>query len=470
MNIRVAALVGLIALAACAPTGTKVASPNLSAGRDAQARGDVDLALGNLVPLAQQGDPEAQWRLGSLYVNGPASRFSQSRGEGVELIRKAAAQGYAQAQLELGTLYEYGKAGLPQDDAEAAKWLLRAAEQDNANAEIEIGYFYEKGRGVAVNPSEAVRWTARSAEQGNASALRNIGYFYAQGIGVSKDTKGAIYWYNVAARFAPTDAFRASMNGWRDQQAGQIPVAEAQQAMAESLAWTPGKGGMDRVRRDAKIAETGDGAGSLTVSGSGVIFTRSGNILTAAHVVHECQKVTVALPGGAALPAEVLAQDGTNDLAVIKSTLTSASPVQLRATPPRLGEAVAVAGFPLGHILDNDLNLTTGTVSALSGIQDDSSMLQVTAAVQPGNSGGPLYDGNGNLLGIVSRKLNAIGMVVATGALPENLAYAVKSSVIRLFLDTKGLAYETTAGKPMGTPDLANAARAVTVKIECVRQ
>ncbi len=458
----------VMVLSGCAPTGARVETPNIAAGRDAVARRDYDIALGNLVPLARTGDPEAEWRLGDLYITGPANQFSQSRSDGVELLKKAAAQGYAFAQYDLGVLYQNGKQ-VPQNDAEAARLYRLAADQDNVAAEVALGYCYDVGRGVPIDYTEAIRWNARAAEQGNAFAMQNIAYGYREGRGLPKSGKDAAYWYSVASRLAPNEALRTQENAARDKEAGQLPVAEAQQAIGESFAWSPGKGSLDHVRRDAKLAVTGEADAGPKVSGSGVIFTHGGNVLTAAHVVDRCQSITAGLPGGAKLPAELVASDPANDIAVLKTGLAVGTPAQIRTSPPRLGEAVTAAGYPLGSILNNDLNVTAGTVSALSGLRDDSAMLQVTAAVQPGNSGGPLFDGSGNLLGIVAQKINALGIAVVTGVIPENLSYAVKASVVRLFLETKGLSYESGTGKPLSSTDLANAARNVTVKIECVR-
>ncbi|MFX4941208.1 serine protease, partial [Acinetobacter baumannii] len=80
----------------------------------------------------------------------------------------------------------------------------------------------------------------------------------------------------------------------------------------------------------------------------------------------------------------------------------------------RLGEGVAVFGYPLSGMLSTSGNFTLGNVTALSGLGDDSRYFQISAPVQPGNSGGPLVDANGNLIGVVTSKLNALKVMVAT--------------------------------------------------------
>jgi len=138
-------------------------------------------------------------------------------------------------------------------------------------------------------------------------------------------------------------------------------------------------------------------------------------------------------------------------------------------TNVRLGEAVEAFGYPLTDVLSKSGNFTLGNVSALVGIGEDSRYLQISAPVQPGNSGGPLLDQNGNLVGVVSAKLNALKLMLATnGDIPQNVNFAIKSSIATNFLDTNGASYtQGTATQPMQPADLADQAKAMSVFIEC---
>jgi len=135
----------------------------------------------------------------------------------------------------------------------------------------------------------------------------------------------------------------------------------------------------------------------------------------------------------------------------------------------RLGEGVEAFGYPLTDALAKSGNFTLGNVSALVGIGDDSRYLQISAPVQPGNSGGPLLDQFGHLVGIVTAKLNAFMLMVATnGDIPQNVNFAIKSSIVTSFLDANGAAYATgTAAQPMQPADLADQAKAMSVFVEC---
>ena len=106
----------------------------------------------------------------------------------------------------------------------------------------------------------------------------------------------------------------------------------------------------------------------------------------------------------------------------------------------------------------------------MAGIGDDFRFLQISAPVQPGNSGGPLLDASGNVIGVVTAKLNALRIAKSTGDVPQNVNFAVKSSVIRLFLDGLGIAYsESSSDVRLEAADVGERAKKFTVLLECWR-
>jgi S1-C subfamily serine protease len=134
----------------------------------------------------------------------------------------------------------------------------------------------------------------------------------------------------------------------------------------------------------------------------------------------------------------------------------------------RAGERVVVVGFPLAGLLAEQANVTTGDVSSLAGIGDDSRYLQITAPVQPGNSGGPLFDASGNVIGVVSAKLDAVKVAGVTGDIPENVNFALNVSVVRAFLDAHGVAYQTAAStNELSAPDIGDGGKRITELVEC---
>ena len=200
--------------------------------------------------------------------------------------------------------------------------------------------------------------------------------------------------------------------------------------------------------------------------GTGFFIGEDGTVLTNAHVVEGCSEARIGQPGRG-MAARVIARDGVNDLALLRSTARPSAVATLRLSV-RQGEAVAAYGFPLPGLLASGGNLTTGNITALSGIGDDSRLLQISTPVQPGNSGGPLLDGSGNVVGIVEGKLDAIKVATAIGDIPQNINFAIKASVVATFLDSNGVHYATgQPGAARSPADIAEAARRFTVPVEC---
>ena len=206
-----------------------------------------------------------------------------------------------------------------------------------------------------------------------------------------------------------------------------------------------------------------------TYSGTGFIISANGHILTNNHVIDGCTDIKGTLGGQPPTPLRVVSSDETNDLAVLQGpAATFKDFAKIRDRSIRSGDSVVAIGYPFHGLLSSDFTVTTGIVSSLSGTMNDTRMLQISAAVQPGNSGGPLLDTNGLIVGVVAAKLNALRVARATGNIPENINFAIKTGAIRDFLDNSVIAYETAS--PAGelkTPEIANNARAYTLLITC---
>jgi S1-C subfamily serine protease/uncharacterized membrane protein (UPF0127 family) len=209
-----------------------------------------------------------------------------------------------------------------------------------------------------------------------------------------------------------------------------------------------------------------------TSAGSGIVISTQGEILTNSHVVQSCAKITARFPSRILGVAALIARDEKNDLAVIRplSPDIPAGPVATfrEGSTIRAGESVVALGYPLSGLLASTTNLSVGNVSALAGLGDDSRYLQISAPVQPGNSGGPLLDASGHVVGIVTSKLNAVRVAKFTGDIPQNVNFAIKAEVVGTFLDSKAISYRKAASDQQLSPaDVGDIARPFTPYIEC---
>jgi serine protease Do len=164
-----------------------------------------------------------------------------------------------------------------------------------------------------------------------------------------------------------------------------------------------------------------------------------------------------------------LARDERNDLALLATDLHPTQTANWRLQV-RQGEDIVVYGFPLTGALASGGNVTTGNVTALAGLADDSRFLQISAPVQPGNSGGPLFDRSGTVVGIMVSKLNALNVASVTGDIPQNVNFAIKAAVATAFLDAQRVTHAESAGAGvLSTPDIAERAKSFTVQVICDR-
>lgn len=214
----------------------------------------------------------------------------------------------------------------------------------------------------------------------------------------------------------------------------------------------------------------GKGVKSSSGFGTGFVVSAAGHIVTNNHVIDGCSELKGNLTGEAAMVLRVVSSDANNDLALLQapSTATFKEFARIRDRSIRSGDSVVAIGFPFHGLLTSDFTVTTGIVSSLSGMRNDSRFLQISAPVQPGNSGGPLFDTTGQIVGVVTGKLDGLRVAVATGSIPENINFAIKTGALRDFLDNSVVPYQTT--EPRGelkTTDIAGNARAYTMLISC---
>ncbi|WP_348529954.1 trypsin-like peptidase domain-containing protein [Rhizobium leguminosarum] len=195
-------------------------------------------------------------------------------------------------------------------------------------------------------------------------------------------------------------------------------------------------------------------------------MTSDGWILTNAHVVQDCGRIEVKGKGDAADPRI----DEINDLAVVKISGGELKPLAFRKSPTRLGEDIVAVGYPLATLLADSVKITTGNVNALAGIRNDTRYIQISTPIQPGNSGGPVVDRDGYLLGITSATLSK-KTADDIGITAQNVNFAIRASVAELFMESQSLVAQTPENaeksEPVSTADLADRVTPSVFQILC---
>lgn len=178
---------------------------------------------------------------------------------------------------------------------------------------------------------------------------------------------------------------------------------------------------------DKYFGESGDGDKQTVYSGSGFFITPT-VILTSNHIVKGAKSIEIVYSNNIKLIGVVMGSDDANDLALIRVSGTESivRPVALaNSNCMRQGSKIYAVGFPLPLIMGMNPKISEGLISSTSGVQDDSRMYQISAPVQPGNSGGPLLNEQAEVVGVVAGCLNATKMM-QQGIFPQNVNYAVK--------------------------------------------
>ena len=161
--------------------------------------------------------------------------------------------------------------------------------------------------------------------------------------------------------------------------------------------------------------------------GTGFFVTNNGYIITNYHVVESAKEIVIIPTDGIYRQARIVRTDPANDLAVLKVEMASTGLWIRDSGSLSVGEEVFTTGYPLPTLQGRDQKTTFGRINSLSGLQGDIRFVQIDVPVQPGNSGGPLVDSKGRVVGIVTGRLNDLVVLKESGSLPQNVNYAVKS-------------------------------------------
>lgn len=411
----------------------------------------------------------AQHNLGLSYITGRGT--PKELGTGFTWIIKAANNGFAISQHTLGDVLKDGFY-FDKDHKTALDWYMKAANQNHPESQLAVGNAYLTGAGVIKDENNALLWWRKAALSNHAPAQIKMANALRNGIGGTANLGNSYFWLLLAGNNGDAAISKSA----KDQINEIEKIINPELRISVQKAASSWKFGLPEptfeqyAQKESipskKPNETSSESNRITFekldsTGSG-FGVGNNNYITNNHVVNGCSKLKVNSE-----MASIINKDPITDLALLKTNAPAiGQTARVRSDRIKIGEEIAVAGFPLRGLLSG-FNFTKGNVSSLSGVGGDSRVLQITAPVQPGNSGGPLLDSYGNVIGVVVSKLSWKVSAV-TGDIPQNVNFAINANSLTSFLNSNDVAFQNQPlTKELKLVDIAERAKSFTVLVEC---
>jgi S1-C subfamily serine protease len=181
-------------------------------------------------------------------------------------------------------------------------------------------------------------------------------------------------------------------------------------------------------------------------TGTGFFISNDGYVLTNSHVIEGSSNISIIL-NGKSVSASLIDHDSSNDIALLKvDKSVEGLSIELKKKTKQ-GTEIAVLGYPNIGLQGNEQKATFGFINANSGIQGDTRYFQISSPIQPGNSGSPMVNEKGVVIGIASASLNQTAAIKSTGTLAQNVNYAVKIAYALPMLINHGVEYIEPVGQ-----------------------
>jgi hypothetical protein len=385
--------------------------------------GEFDEALRVWQALAKQGDVSAQINLGVMYDHGEG--VPEDPVTAIKWYRAAALHGNSGAQYNLGLMYATGR-GVLRDMAEAVAWYRRAAEQGLGIAQYELGLVYAEGLNLITDDSETLSGVEKVPEQGLGDVQHNLGGVYASSTGKAKNRDIAIEWFYKSGL--------SYLEGNDSDGAGRAVQAMDRLVPGHALATQL----REKIHASTVNAQVKAPLQSHKGASMGTAWpTVSGYVVTNNHVVSESNDVVLISVFGQEIPAWTVLRDEASDIALLEVSdrhkLPAALP--LAGSQAKLGASVFTIGFPRADVMGTTPKLSDGVISGVNGLRDDPASYQTTVPIHPGNSGGPLVNMKGEVVGVVTSMLGIRDETQGNISMLQNTSCALKIERIEHLLD-----------------------------------
>ena len=237
----------------------------------------------------------------------------------------------------------------------------------------------------------------------------------------------------------------------KEEEKKRIAEEKRKKEEEKRIAEKPKKKEPKQIPEDEKIV--------AAASGTGFFVSRSGHIISNHHVIEGCDKTKLTFKGKEVV-ADVLAVDKMNDLAILKANLIPIKVYPVATEDAGLLEDIIIAGYPLGKKVSAAIKTSKGSVTALAGYGDNYSEFQTDAALNQGNSGGPIMNQKGNVIGVAVANYGKKAGV-------ESFNFGIKSSTLKTFASANGLSFLPPNNREMSNKDLGKLITEGTVYLEC---
>jgi S1-C subfamily serine protease len=349
----------------------------------------------------------------------------------------------------LGVMYLKGLF-LEKDISRALKYAEEGYDDNNEFSIAVLAEVRNSIDGSFENEKQAFALNKRLALRGSPEHMVHLGLSYLLGHGIERNIPEGLKWLVAVKSFGTQETipryetYKEMMGNWEKN----MSIREWEEIEAKARNLVKDIKDNKRVDNSAKVitdkekARTGkiNTEGNVAKQyGTGVIISNDGVIVTAAHVVAGCQAIDICT-NGKKVEGYVLMVNEDNDIALLKAKDGEYVPVPVKTnTQQELGSRVFTVGYPHIDIQGLSPKMTRGEISSKNGMADDPRCWQISVPIQKGNSGGGLFDENGNLIGIIVRKMDSVTSALEIGDSMQNVNYAVKAQYLTPLLQEKAV-------------------------------